>query len=62
MSSPASEIDVNALMRGLVHELRNPLSAIITASSLLLPAENMDEEAVMLLDVVQKEARRMNRI
>jgi signal transduction histidine kinase len=62
MSSSPSDIDVNALMRGLVHELRNPLSAILTASSLLQPNQEMDEESGMLLEVVQKEARRMNRI
>ena len=66
MSPSAPEIDVNALMRGLVHELRNPLSAILTAATLLRPAENidenLDEESAMLLEVVEKEARRMNRI
>jgi signal transduction histidine kinase len=56
------DIDVQALMRGLVHELRNPLSAILTASSLLPGAPGLDEETEMLLDVVTKEARRMNRI
>ena len=56
------DIDVQALMRGLVHELRNPLSAILTASSLLPGSEGLEEETVMLLDVVSKEARRMNRI
>ncbi|RYX83449.1 HAMP domain-containing histidine kinase [bacterium] len=56
------DIDVQALMRGLVHELRNPLSAILTASSLLPGAQGLDEETEMLLDVVSKEARRMNRI
>lgn len=56
------DIDVQALMRGLVHELRNPLSAILTASSLLPGAQGLDEETGMLLDVVSKEARRMNRI
>lgn len=59
---PLPDIDVNALMRGLVHELRNPLSAILTASSLLQPGLELDEESAMLLDVVQKESRRMNRI
>ncbi len=62
MLSPVPNIDVNALMRGLVHELRNPLSAILTASSLLQSGEGVDEESAMLLDVVQKESRRMNRI
>ena len=56
------DIDVQVLMRGLVHELRNPLSAILTASSLLPGAPGLDEETAMLLDVVSKEARRMNRI
>lgn len=56
------DIDVQALMRGLVHELRNPLSAILTASSLLPGAQGLDEETGMLLEVVTKEAKRMNRI
>ena len=56
------EIDVQALMRGLVHELRNPLSAVLTAGSLVQGGPNVDEETAMLLDVIQKEARRMNRI
>ncbi len=56
------DVDVQTLMRGLVHELRNPLSAILTASSLLPGAAGLDEETAMLLDVVSKEARRMNRI
>jgi len=56
------DIDVQALMRGLVHELRNPLSAILTAASLLPGSPGLDEETAMLLDVVSKEARRMNRI
>lgn len=62
MLSPAPSIDVHALMRGLVHELRNPLSAILTASSLLKGGEGLDDESAMLLDVVEKESRRMNRI
>lgn len=62
MLSPAPSIDVHALMRGLVHELRNPLSAILTASSLLKGGQGIDEESAMLLEVVEKESRRMNRI
>ena len=49
-------------MRGLVHELRNPLSAVLTAGSLVQGGPDVDEETAMLLDVIQKEARRMNRI
>ena len=60
--SETYEIDVQALMRGLVHELRNPLSAVLTASSLVQSGPNVDEETAMLLDVIQKESRRMNRI
>ena len=60
--SDNTEIDVQALMRGLVHELRNPLSAILTASSLVQGGPDVDEETAMLLEVIQKEARRMNRI
>ena len=55
-------IDVQALMRGLVHELRNPLSAVLTASNLLHGNASLDEETQMLLEIVGKEARRMNRI
>ena len=66
MASPLAletyEIDVQALMRGLVHELRNPLSAVLTASSLVQGGPDADEETAMLLDVIQKESRRMNRI
>ena len=60
--SDSFEIDVQALMRGLVHELRNPLSAVLTASSLVQGGPDVDEETAMLLEVIQKEARRMNRI
>ena len=42
------DIDVPAMMRGLVHELRNPLAAILTASTLLesviVPAPDNREE------------------
>lgn len=62
LPSAPPPIDVHAMMRGLVHELRNPLSAILTAGSLLQSGEGIDEETAMLLDVVQKESRRMNRI
>lgn len=65
MSSPLFsdyEINVQALMRGLVHELRNPLSAVLTASSLVQSGPDADEETAMLLDVIEKESRRMNRI
>jgi signal transduction histidine kinase len=55
------------MMRGLLHELRNPLSSIITASTLLqdaaLPsAIEVGEEGQMLLDVIKKESLRLNHI
>jgi nitrogen-specific signal transduction histidine kinase len=55
------DIDVQALMRGLVHELRNPLSAILTAASLLPGAPGLDEKPECSWCRF-KEARRMNRI
>lgn len=54
--------DINALVRGMAHEIRNPLSAILTAVDLVQDAPGVDEETALLLDVVRKEARRMNRI
>jgi signal transduction histidine kinase len=58
----AADIDVHLMLRGLVHELRNPLSAILTASSLLLHNGDPEDETTVLLDIVQKEAKRLNRI
>lgn len=57
-----SDVQLNAIMRGLVHELRNPLSAILTASNLLRGNAQLDEETTMLLGVVRNESERMNRI
>jgi signal transduction histidine kinase len=59
--------ELEAMLRGLLHELRNPLSSIITASTLLqdaaLPsAVEISEEGQMLLDVIKKESLRLNHI
>lgn len=54
--------NLQALMSGITHELRNPLAAILTATSLLQDDSGLHDETVMLLDVVRKEARRMNQI
>jgi len=55
-------IEVQTLSRGVVHELRNPLAAIVTAAGLLQDEPNASEETLMLLGVIRKESHRMNRI
>jgi signal transduction histidine kinase len=54
--------DVQALSRGIAHELRNPLAAILTAVGLLQDDPSASEETVLLLGVIRKESHRMNRI
>lgn len=61
--------ELELMMRGLLHEMRNPLSSIITAATLLEDAEvpakdanGLDEETQMLLGVVKKESLRLNHI
>jgi signal transduction histidine kinase len=58
--------EFNLLLRGLLHELRNPLSSILTAANLVgdTARENadVDEETEMLLGVIKKESLRLNRI
>ena len=55
-------IEVQTLSRGVVHELRNPLAAIVTAAGLLQDDPSASEETLMLLGVIRKESHRMNRI
>lgn len=55
-------IEIQVLSRGITHELRNPLAAILTAVSLVQDDPGMSEETLMLLGVVRKESMRMNRI
>jgi len=55
-------IEIQVLSRGITHELRNPLAAILTAVSLVQDDAGMSEETLMLLGVVRKESLRMNRI
>lgn len=54
--------DVHALARGIAHEIRNPLSSILTAISLVRDDPSLSEENGVLLDVIKKEAHRMKRI
>lgn len=59
--------ELEMMLRGLLHELRNPLSSIITASTLLqdgaVPgAVEIGDEGQMLLEVIKKESLRLNHI
>jgi signal transduction histidine kinase len=54
--------NIQRLMSGITHELRNPLAAILTATSLLQDDPALNEETTLLLGVVRNEARRMNQI
>lgn len=59
--------EMEMLLRGLLHELRNPLSSILTASTLLqdspVPGDvETSDESRMLLEVVKKESLRLNHI
>ena len=61
-AAPEKPIEIQALSRGITHELRNPLAAIITAISLVQDDPETGDETRLLLSVVRKESKRMNRI
>jgi signal transduction histidine kinase len=58
----ASDPDLRALANGLAHTLRNPLSSIMTAADLVKDDPGVSEESGMLLGIVAKESRQLNRI
>lgn len=57
-----AEPDMRSLANGLAHTLRNPLSSIITAADLVKDDPNVSEESEMLLGIIAKESRQLNRI
>lgn len=54
--------DVRSLANGLAHTLRNPLSSILTAADLVKDDPTLNEESQMLLGIIAKESRQLNRI
>jgi len=55
--------DIRSMFRGFLHEVRNPMSAVLTATALLRdPALLPEEEIANLLEMIDGETRHMNRI
>jgi|GEM_PF-5668119 len=55
--------DVRLMFRGFLHEIRNPMSAVLTATALLRdPSALPDDEVTNLLEMVDGETRHINRI
>lgn len=58
----AADLDLRSLANGLAHTLRNPLSSIMTAADLVQDDPHVGEESAMLLGIISKESRQLNRI
>ena len=54
--------DFDTLANGMAHAIRNPLSCILTASTLVSEDPNVSEETQMLLGVIVKESKHLNQI
>ncbi|HEX8551179.1 MAG TPA: HAMP domain-containing sensor histidine kinase [Abditibacteriaceae bacterium] len=63
-SSPSTFQPENfdTLANGMAHAIRNPLSCILTAASLVAEDPNVADETKMLLDVIVKESKHLNNI
>lgn len=64
VASPATTCpaDIDTLAQGIVHEIRNPLAAILTGAKLVQDDPQVAEETAMLLGVIRKESLRINDI
>jgi signal transduction histidine kinase len=51
---------IGQLSAGLAHEIRNPLASISGAASILQRSENLDAKGARCLDIITKEAERLN--
>jgi signal transduction histidine kinase len=65
MKAPESQVgtqDMGVLANGMAHAIRNPLSSIMTAATLVQEDAGVSEETAMLLGVIVKESRHLNKI
>ncbi|HVF10654.1 MAG TPA: PAS domain-containing sensor histidine kinase [Abditibacteriaceae bacterium] len=62
MEAATHPVDIDILAQGIVHEIRNPLAAILTGVRLVQDDLHGAEETAMLLGVIRKESLRINDI